>query len=217
MSIGTFTPTRNEAQWIGPHIARILPYIDQMVFYDDSEDGIQEAESGVSNVTVRLYDGATNLISATTTDADGGYTFGSLRPGSYLVEFVLPDKYVFSPVDQGGDDLVQHTAIESTCDLTWDERPTPAPAPYVVPADAPLIQAVKRNMERELGQPARLWLQRSVADTNHFAVHGGIPTLVWGPQGGNTCQANEYVEVDSMPAVTRIYVQTALDLLGIHD
>ena len=75
-------------------------------------------------------------------------------------------------------------------------------------------QTVVRNMENELGEPARMWLQRSVADTNHFAVHGGVPTLVLGPQGGNTCKANEYVEVASMPAVARIYVQTALDLLG---
>ena len=111
-------------------------------------------------------------------------------------------------------EVVERAGIESTCRLTWDERPTPAPAPYVVPAESRLVQTVKRNMERELGMPARLCLQRSVADTNHFAVHGGIPTLVWGPQGGNTCQANEYVELDSMPTVTRIYIQSALDLLG---
>jgi acetylornithine deacetylase/succinyl-diaminopimelate desuccinylase-like protein len=110
--------------------------------------------------------------------------------------------------------VIQGTGIASTYELTWDERPTPAPLSYEVPTDSRLVQTVVRNMERELGQPARMWLQRSVADTNHFAVHGGVPTLVLGPQGGNTCQANEYVEVASMPAVARIYVQTALDLLG---
>ena len=134
----------------------------------------------------------------------------------YVDRHILPGQ---SPEEAAAqiEQIVQDTDIESTYTLTWDERPTPAPAPYVVPADSRLVQMVKRCMERELGQPARLWLQRSVADTNHFAVHGGIPTLVWGPQGGNTCRANEYVEVDSMPAVTRTYVQAALDLLGIHD
>ena len=111
---------------------------------------------------------------------------------------------------------VRRAGISSAHELTWDERPTPAPLPYVVPSDSLLVQTVRRNIERELGQPARLFLQRSVADTNHFAVYGGIPTLVWGPQGGNTCQANEYVKVDSMPAVARIYIQTAIDLLGIR-
>jgi acetylornithine deacetylase/succinyl-diaminopimelate desuccinylase-like protein len=132
----------------------------------------------------------------------------------YVDRHILPGQ---SPEQAAAqiEEVVQNTGIESTYQLTWDERPTPAPAPYVVPADSRLVQTVKRNMERELGLPARLWLQRSVADTNHFAVHGGIPTLVWGPQGGNTCQANEYVEIDSLLAVTRTYVQTALDLLGV--
>jgi acetylornithine deacetylase/succinyl-diaminopimelate desuccinylase-like protein len=53
-----------------------------------------------------------------------------------------------------------------------------------------------------------------VADTNHFTVHGGVPTLIYGPQGGNTCEANEYVLVDSLPGVTRVYVQSVLDLLS---
>ncbi len=111
---------------------------------------------------------------------------------------------------------IQSIDIFSTHELTWDERPTPAPTPYVVPADSPLVQAVKRNLEREIGQPVKLVLQRSVADTNHFAVHGGIPTLVCGPQGGNTCQANEYVKIDSLPVITRTFVQTVVDLLGVH-
>ena len=111
---------------------------------------------------------------------------------------------------------IQSIDIFSTYELTWDERPTPAPTPYVVPADSPLVQVVKRNLEREIGQPVKLVLQRSVADTNHFAVHGGIPTLVCGPQGGNTCQANEYVKIDSLPVITRTLVQTVVDLLGVH-
>ncbi len=133
----------------------------------------------------------------------------------YVDRHILPGQ---SPEEAAAqiEEVVQNIGIESTYQLTWDERPTPAPAPYVVPAASQLVQTVRRNMERELGLPARLWLQRSVADTNHFAVHGGIPTLVWGPQGGNTCQANEYVEIDSLLAVTRTYVQTMLDLLDVR-
>jgi len=112
--------------------------------------------------------------------------------------------------------VIKKANIASAHELTWDERPTPAPLPYVVPADSLLVRTVRHNMEHELGRPVSLVLQRSVADTNHFAVYGGIPTLVWGPQGGNTCQANEYVEIDSLSAVAKTYIQTAIDLLGIH-
>ena len=55
---------------------------------------------------------------------------------------------------------------------------------------------------------------RSVADTNHFAVHGGVPTLICGPQGGNTCEANEYVEVDSLLPTARAIAASAVELLG---
>ena len=134
----------------------------------------------------------------------------------YVDRHILPGQTVEEAAAQI-EAVIQQVGIESTCELTWDERPTPAPLPYLVPTGSPLVQAVTHNMEHELGQPARLWLQRSVADTNHFAVHGGVPTLVLGPQGGNTCQANEYVEVGSMPGVTRIYVQTAIDLLGTRE
>jgi succinyl-diaminopimelate desuccinylase len=112
--------------------------------------------------------------------------------------------------------VVSQAGIGSTYELAWDERPTPAPRPYLVPADSPFVQAVRTNLEREGGQPVRLVLGRSVADTNHFAVHGGVRTLVCGPQGGNTCQANEYVEVGSLLTITKVLVQTAVDLLGVH-
>jgi succinyl-diaminopimelate desuccinylase len=111
--------------------------------------------------------------------------------------------------------VIQQLGLSSTYQLTWDERPTPAPAPYVVPPDSPMVQTVRRNLEREIGRPVRLVLGRSVADTNHFAVHGGVPTLVCGPQGGNTCRANEYVEIASLLTVTRTYVQIVMDVLGV--
>ena len=133
----------------------------------------------------------------------------------YVDRHILPGQTVEEAAAQI-EAVIQGAGIESIYELTWDERPTPAPLPYLVPSDSHLVRTVVGNMERELAQPASMWLQRSVADTNHFAVHGGVPTLVLGPQGGNTCQANEYVEVGSMPAVARIYVQTAIDLLGVR-
>lgn len=43
MTIGTFTLVKNEAKWIGPHIVRLLPHVDQMVFFDgNSNDGTLE-------------------------------------------------------------------------------------------------------------------------------------------------------------------------------
>ena len=102
----------------------------------------------------------------------------------------------------------------SSYKLSWDERPTPAPTSFVVPRDSALVQTLKRNLERETGWDVGFVLGRSVADTNHFAVHGGVPTVILGPTGGNTCETNEYVDVSSLAPVARTYVRSALDLLG---
>ena len=38
--------------------------------------------------------------------------------------------------------------------------------------------------------------------------------LLYGPQGGNTCKANEYLDVDSLLPTTKIYLNTVLNILG---
>jgi len=77
-----------------------------------------------------------------------------------------------------------------------------------------MVKTARRNLKAELGQEAKLALARSVADTNHLAVHGGVSTIIMGPSGGNTCEANEWVDTESLPKITRAIVKTVLDLLG---
>ena len=110
--------------------------------------------------------------------------------------------------------IVEASGIRGQYTLTWDERPTPAPEPYVVPIDSRLVQSVSTHLAAEQQCEIRHVLARSVADTNHLAVHGGVPTLICGPQGGNTCEANEYVAVSSLSAIAQTYVNVALDLLA---
>lgn len=110
--------------------------------------------------------------------------------------------------------VVESCAPESRWELTWDERPTPAPGPFIVDTGSELVRTVRGHLAREQGRDVRLVLARSVADTSHIAVHGGVPTLICGPQGGNTCTANEYVDVESLLPIARTYVCSVLDLLG---
>ncbi|MBK1640945.1 hypothetical protein CKO12_03440 [Chromatium okenii] len=75
------------------------------VWLDADKDGVQDAgESGVNGVTVKLYDGAGNLITSTTTGDDystaateqGYYQFTGLKAGSYKVEVIAPKNYAFT-------------------------------------------------------------------------------------------------------------------------
>jgi acetylornithine deacetylase/succinyl-diaminopimelate desuccinylase-like protein len=110
--------------------------------------------------------------------------------------------------------VVERAGIESRWELDWDDRPTPAPGAFVVPPESRLVQVVREQLAREQGREIQLVLGRSVADTNHFAVHGGVPTLICGPQGGNTCEANEYLEVGSLLPTARAIAGSVVELLG---
>ena len=112
-------------------------------------------------------------------------------------------------------EVVDKVGIEGNYDITWDERPTPAPLSFVVPKTSKLVKVVTRNLEHETGWRVRHVLARSVVDTNHIATHGGVPTLICGPTGGNTCEANEWVDVDSLLPTSRMLARSVIDLLGV--
>ena len=77
--------------------------LGNFVWYDTNENGIQDAsEKGVAGITVNLINPATGKIFDTaSTDGAGFYEFKELTPGKYIVEFVIPAGYVFSPQNEG--------------------------------------------------------------------------------------------------------------------
>ncbi len=111
----------------------VLGAIGDFVWNDTNMNGIQDAgELGIPNVKVRLYDCSDNLLDSTMTDANGLYLFSDLEAGSYMVQFVLPSGFEFSPMDVGSNDAIDSDANATTgfttcitlaagqTDLTWD-------------------------------------------------------------------------------------------------
>ena len=131
-----------------------------------------------------------------------------------LDRHILPGQSINQAVEDI-EALIRSLSIASEWRVTWDDRPTPAPAPYIVDPGSKFVQATRKRVEEQLGRPVRYALARSVADTNHFAVTGGIPTLVYGPEGGNTCQANEFVCIESTLRVALAYCGIVIDMLGV--
>jgi succinyl-diaminopimelate desuccinylase len=110
--------------------------------------------------------------------------------------------------------IILDAGIKGKYELTWDERPTPAPSSYITDPNSRFVQTAKKNLENQLGEDVKFALARSVADSNHIAVYGGVPTIIMGPTGGNTCEANEWVDADSLRQVARAILGTVIDLLG---
>ncbi|RLC14201.1 MAG: hypothetical protein DRI57_14825, partial [Deltaproteobacteria bacterium] len=92
-----------------------LASLGDFVWYDSDDDGIQDAdESGITGVFVNLLLSDLSLVSSTLTDGSGRYTFTTLVPGDYVVEFILPPGYEFSPHDQGDNDASDSDAHSGT-------------------------------------------------------------------------------------------------------
>ena len=65
------------------------------VYIDTNGDGsLDNAEPGLSGVTVELLNGAKTVVDTATTDAHGDYLFDITTPGTYEVEDVLPSGWV---------------------------------------------------------------------------------------------------------------------------
>jgi protocatechuate 3,4-dioxygenase beta subunit len=75
------------------------------VWNDVNNDGIQDpTEVGVAGILVTLYDGANQPVATTVTNANGGYLFTNLDPGTYSVGFTnIPSEMFFTKKDATAD------------------------------------------------------------------------------------------------------------------
>lgn len=89
------------------------------VWEDRDGDGLQDAgETGIRNVTVRLYDKDKSLLKIVKTQATGRYELVDITPGDYYVEIVAPTGYVIGPKNQGQDEAVDSDADPATGETT---------------------------------------------------------------------------------------------------
>jgi len=155
-----------------------LPLGDR-VWEDRDGDGIQDAgEPGVVSALVYLLDATTgSILDFTFTDTNGRYQFQRL-PGSYVMRFIPPTGFVFSPRDQGADDEADSdvdpatgrtASISPTAGFEatrWDAGVVPSVA--CVPPDEPIY----------------LYLVTLSADGNDYPIlhsqDGNQPTQITG-------------------------------------
>jgi acetylornithine deacetylase/succinyl-diaminopimelate desuccinylase-like protein len=84
--------------------------------------------------------------------------------------------------------------------------------PWEIDSGHPLLETFTRAFEAETGRAPELQYNWGVADTNYFAADLGIPSIQFGPHGGDFHQANEWVDLPSIGATIRIVLRTALEV-----
>ena len=83
--------------------------------------------------------------------------------------------------------------------------------PTIIPTDAPVVVALREAATQILGRAPTLTVS-SPANESYLLNGYGIPTCVFGPEGGGAHAADEYVDVDSIFAVAEVYATTARTL-----
>ncbi|MDW7733005.1 MAG: SdrD B-like domain-containing protein [Methanolobus sp.] len=93
-------------------------HIGDKVWNDLNANGIQDAgEPGIKGVEVKLYKITSygeRYLQHAHTDSNGIYKFSVYNNRNYVVKFILPSGYTFSPQDQGTDDKLDSDADIST-------------------------------------------------------------------------------------------------------
>ncbi len=84
--------------------------------------------------------------------------------------------------------------------------------PWETAADHPLAVALVTAYEAETGM-APDWGYRGFGDANLFRSEAGIPTVQFGPHGGNFHEADEWADVPSIAATVKVLVRTAVAVL----
>jgi acetylornithine deacetylase/succinyl-diaminopimelate desuccinylase-like protein len=105
--------------------------------------------------------------------------------------------------------LIDDLESPATFELAIDPPYYP---PWETNSEHPLALALARAYLAEAGRQPE-WGYRGFGDMNLFSEDAGMPTAMVGPRGENFHQADEWVDVPSIAATSRLLVRMALDLL----
>lgn len=86
--------------------------------------------------------------------------------------------------------------------------------PYYPPAevspDHPQVERFRRLFLRVTAETLQLGYGKGVCDGNYL-VEAGIPTIAFGPSGGNTHQPNEWVSLRELEVAAEVYYRMCLE------
>jgi acetylornithine deacetylase/succinyl-diaminopimelate desuccinylase-like protein len=103
-------------------------------------------------------------------------------------------------------DLVETLEIESRVEI---DMPPPAYDPYFLDDGAPILATFTDVYRQVVGLAPHFAGHQGITDANVFVAEGNIPTVVFGPKGANHHAAGEYVVMDTLEPVAKVYVETA--------
>ena len=103
--------------------------------------------------------------------------------------------------------------IEDKVDIRLRPRDLPYMEPFSIPEDMDLVQTIRGHYKDVVGEDLPCAYDLSVCASNILAGSLGIPTVTFGPSGGNMHMANEYGYLSHVLACKEIYIRTVKDMM----
>ncbi len=103
--------------------------------------------------------------------------------------------------------LVSSLGLASTVTV---EAVPPSYEPFELHRDHPGTKAFEAAYRARLGRDPVFGGLLCITDGNIYQGEGGIPTIIFGPRGQGLHEKDEYVELDSIPPVIDVLVDTAI-------
>ncbi|MGV0820629.1 M20 family metallopeptidase [Martelella sp. AMO21009] len=108
-------------------------------------------------------------------------------------------------------DLADSLASPAKFDIT---ARSPSYDGYLLDRDLAFVNAFSASYRLVLGAEPRLEIGRGVSDANILAGRAGIPTLLFGPSGGNMHGPDEWVDLIELEKVRSVYLDFARRFLA---
>ncbi len=130
---------------------------------------------------------------------------------------VWAEVYPGTTRDELYNDLIGHlkqiaaqTPVIQQCEIEIEQEIRFLPG-SAIPADHPIVQTVSRIYEQVEHKPATVCGAPFACDAYVFSLHADTPYVILGPRGGNAHAIDEWVMIDDLIALTKIYALTAAD------
>jgi acetylornithine deacetylase/succinyl-diaminopimelate desuccinylase-like protein len=101
--------------------------------------------------------------------------------------------------------LIKELDLECRYELSWMKRRTPFLEPYLIEPSDPWVSRFLTTFRKYYNAEPTISYGRSVGDFNLFGAC--MPTIVFGPRGGNAHGPSEYVDMDSVIRCRDLYMR----------
>lgn len=143
-------------------------------------------------------------------------------PGNARLE-VWTEEYPGTTFEEHYDRFIGHlkrvaarTPVIQKCEMEIKQMTRYLPGSEIA-ADHPIVEAVSREYARVVGHKPEVRGAPFACDVYVFNLHSPTPCVLLGPRGGNAHAPDEWVQIQDLVDLTKIFAQSAVEWCGSSD